>query len=99
MTALVVALSLAVGSPQATPARATSVVTFHPRRSARVIAGASFMGLLAAGGLLYRRLGVKAQAEEAEALLDAEFERLERSEADRRGEKPCLDDFRIPPPR
>jgi len=86
MTALLLAASLAVGSPQATPApaRATSGVTYGPRRSARVIAGASFMVLLAAGGLLYRRLGVKAQAEEAEALLDAEFERLERSEAESR---------------
>jgi hypothetical protein len=63
-----------------------------------VIAGASFMVLLAAGGLLYRRLGVRAQAEEAEALLDAEFARLERGEAERRGETPGLDDFRIPPP-
>jgi hypothetical protein len=44
------------------------------------------MVVLAAGGLLHRRLGVKAQAEEAEALLDAEFARLERDEAERREE-------------
>ena len=50
---------------------------------ARVIAAASFIMLLAAGGLLYRRLGVRARAEEAEALLDAEFARLDKAESER----------------
>ena len=46
--------------------------------SAKVIAAATFAALLSAGVLLYRRLGAKAQAEEAEALLDEEFARLDR---------------------
>ena len=50
--------------------------------AARVIAGVSFVGLLAGGGLLHRWLAVRARAEEAEALLDAEFARLDRAESE-----------------
>ena len=39
-----------------------------------------FVLLLVAGTFLYKRLGVRARAEEAEALLDAEFARLDRAE-------------------
>lgn len=47
----------------------------------RAIATAFFALLVAAGAILYRRLEAKARAEEAEALLDAEFARLERGES------------------
>jgi hypothetical protein len=50
---------------------------------ARVIAAVSFVMLLAAGWLLHTWLGAQARAEEAEALLDAEFARLDKAESER----------------
>jgi hypothetical protein len=44
---------------------------------AKALAAVSFAVLVFAGGLLHRKLGAKAQVEEAEALLAAEFARLE----------------------
>ena len=55
--------------------------------AARLIAAVSFVVLLAAGSLLHRRLGARARAEEAEALLDAEFARLDTAEADCESER------------
>jgi hypothetical protein len=58
-----------------------------PRR-AKVIAATLFAGLVGAGGVLYRRLGNQAQSEEVEALLDAEFARLEKSDQQPLNEHP-----------
>jgi hypothetical protein len=46
---------------------------------AKAIAAVSFAVIVFAGGVLHRRLAAKAQAEEAEALLAAEFARLEEA--------------------
>ncbi|HEX3595303.1 MAG TPA: hypothetical protein VHU80_09385 [Polyangiaceae bacterium] len=48
---------------------------------ARAIAAACFAALVAAGVLLHRKLGARARVEEAEALLAAEFARLETPES------------------
>ncbi len=48
---------------------------------AKTLAAASFSALVSAGGVLYRRLGARARTEEAEALLEAAFARLERTES------------------
>jgi Tfp pilus assembly protein PilN len=50
--------------------------------STKVLAAALFAALISAGVLLYRRLGAKAEAAEAEALLDEEFARLDRRDRD-----------------
>jgi hypothetical protein len=83
MTAVLLVAALGLGAPEtpATPARPASAAVHGPRRSAKAIAAVWFAMLVAGGGLLYRRLGARAQAEEAEALLDEEFARLERIES------------------
>ena len=52
-----------------------------PLLLARAIAAACFAALVTAGALLHRRLGARARVEEAEALLAAEFARLETPES------------------
>jgi hypothetical protein len=47
---------------------------------AKAIAAVSFAAIVFAGGLLHRKLGARAQAEEVEALLAAEFARLEEAQ-------------------
>lgn len=49
--------------------------------STKAVAAATFLVLLLAGSLLHKRLEARARAEEAEALLDEEFARLERLES------------------
>jgi hypothetical protein len=83
MKALLLLLALGASAPAvaATPAPAAArpapTGAARARASqAKVAAAVSFVVLLAAGGKLYHRLGKRAEAEEAEALLDAAFEKL-----------------------
>jgi hypothetical protein len=85
MKALLVAAALGLaapahGGPVMPPARANAAAQSRKLR-AQVVAGASFAALLLLGGKLYTRLGKRAESEEAEALLDAEFARLGLGEA------------------
>jgi len=50
---------------------------------AKAIAAVSFAAIVFACGLLHRKLGAKAQVEEAEALLAAEFARLDEAASER----------------